>query len=718
MAGASASAVRSPSERRRYPATHTGSVSESSRLPPFRTWFPALVRDELRPYPGRGILMLRYTAAATLVMLAIVIFRLPGAAVGGFFCIVLPRDSPQSTLRSGAVLLLTIACSLAFVLGGTILFVNYPLTHFLWVTASFFLGFYAMSTVSNYAVASAFAIVIVVAVPQWDAQLPTFALLVANLWTAGSIALAVVVTIVVEAVFALFRQKDPLQAALSERLQALSRLFSAPTAAHLEKVQQLATVGVSRMRDLALNASGAQAEDAAHRSTTVALVGRIIDLAASLQSMPHTGDPQIVRLGRQMQALDALLGQSRATLPPPYSADAQEGSLVLQELERNADTLRLVLTHQNSFKLEVDSTAPKKPGFFKDDAWTNPEHLRYGVRGALAALFCYIVMRGVFWPGLSTALFTCVVTALGSSGASRQKQLLRVTGATTGSVLIGLVGQIVVLPMLDTISGFLVYFVVVLIFASWFITASPRVNYFGVQVALGFFLVNLNTPYPEYSLTASRNNIAGILLGLVAMWLIFDHLWSRPAPQVMVETFTRNLRMMAKLSGPWERDSRSDLAAIRGLREGIDANFKSINQLSDAILFEFGRDRRRALRVRAVLRGAQPTLRALFLLDVAALQLRVGPAARPLMQAPSQQRVQFDDELRNTLQQIADMVASRGAGRRFSPAALHALKAAAQLSNSDCRDPGDDPETMLTCHQLQIVTSLNQMLSEMPVLQP
>ncbi len=73
------------------------------------------------------------------------------------------------------------ATAFATVIVGTMLFVSYPLTHFLWVVGSFFLGFAALSAMSNYAAASAFTIMIVLVVPAWDAPLPSLAIDVANL---------------------------------------------------------------------------------------------------------------------------------------------------------------------------------------------------------------------------------------------------------------------------------------------------------------------------------------------------------------------------------------------------------------------------------------------------------------------------------------------------------------------------------------------------------
>jgi multidrug resistance protein MdtO len=103
-----------------------------------------------------------------------------------------------------------------------------------------------------------------------------------------------------------------------------------------------------------------------------------------------------------------------------------------------------------------------------------------------------VIYNAIAWPGISTAVTTCLLTALSTIGSSRQKQLLRITGAAVGGFLVGMGSQIFILPYLDSVAGFVVLFVAVTALSSWFMTSSPRLSYFGIQVALAFFLVNVS----------------------------------------------------------------------------------------------------------------------------------------------------------------------------------------------------------------------------------
>ena len=123
-----------------------------------------------------------------------------------------------------------------------------------------------------------------------------------------------------------------------------------------------------------------------------------------------------------------------------------------------------------------------------------------------------MIYNAVAWPGISTSVTTCLLTALSTVGASRQKQMLRIAGAIVGGFVIGMGSQIFILPYLDSITGFLFLVVVVTALSSWILTSSPRLSYFGVQVALAFYLVNVQEFRIQSSLGVARDRVAGVLL--------------------------------------------------------------------------------------------------------------------------------------------------------------------------------------------------------------
>jgi multidrug resistance protein MdtO len=143
------------------------------------------------------------------------------------------------------------------------------------------------------------------------------------------------------------------------------------------------------------------------------------------------------------------------------------------------------------------------------DALVNPEHFKFAVKGCVAASVSYIIYSSIAWPGISTAVTTCLLTALSTIGVSRQKQMLRFAGALIGGFVIGIGSQIFILPNLDSIAGFTVLFILVTALSSWFMTCSPRLSYFGLQVVLAFYLINVHEFSVQTSLAGRYGRPAG-----------------------------------------------------------------------------------------------------------------------------------------------------------------------------------------------------------------
>ncbi len=232
-------------------------------------------------------------------------------------------------------------------------------------------------------------------------------------------------------------------------------------------------------------------------------------------------------------------------------------------------------------------------------ALSNSEHIKFGLRGCMAASLCYIIYNSLFWPGIATAVTTCQLTALSTIGASRQKQILRFAGALIGGAGIGMGAQVFILPYIDSIAEFMVLFVIVAGAAAWVATSSPRLSYFGVQVAVAFCLINLQEFKIQTSLAVARDRVVGILLGLFMMWLVFDQFWSAPTVIEMKRSFISTLRLLAQLARePVSKDIRTAIERSYVLRELINTHFDKVRSLADGVLFEFGPSRRQNLALR------------------------------------------------------------------------------------------------------------------------
>lgn len=129
-------------------------------------WFPAFIKQELSPYSGRVRIVTRMVTAAGIAMLMIMSFHLVGAGIAGVYTLIVSRESPQATFRSAWIMLVSYLFGTVYLVVGLLLFINYPLTHFLWVVVNLFLSFYALRVFSNNIAAAAFGIMTTLVIPS------------------------------------------------------------------------------------------------------------------------------------------------------------------------------------------------------------------------------------------------------------------------------------------------------------------------------------------------------------------------------------------------------------------------------------------------------------------------------------------------------------------------------------------------------------------------
>src|SRR2546421_13024175 len=100
-------------------------------------------------------------------------------------------------------------------------------------------------------------------------------------------------------------------------------------------------------------------------------------------------------------------------------------------MERTLEQLSVVS------RIAPPTPTTKEPGahLLLPDATTNPEYVQFAVKGALAALICYVLFIGFDYPGIYTSVITCFVVSLSSIGSSNQKGLVRFGGAAVGGVV-------------------------------------------------------------------------------------------------------------------------------------------------------------------------------------------------------------------------------------------------------------------------------------------
>jgi len=617
--------------------------------------------------------------ASTLVMIIVMTFRIPYGFQGAVYALLISRENPRATVQAAATVFFITVIGAAYLLVSAWFIISDPALHFLWVIGSFFAAFYAISTLRNYTAAVIFAIMISIGVPLWDRHVPAETNVEDTLWLVLGAFIGVAITAGVELAFARLQPGDEIVLPITDQLSAVTNLLSCYAEERTvdpaleQQVIRLDMLGTSRLRRL-LRRSNHSHHYCERMGAVAVLVRRLIDLAAALSELsfkPSANDQLRFRnLASSVASIRNNLINRQSLEPVRFNREQESASAVplLAEMEDTVTLISEALEGSRSADqyLPASDDIPR-PALFAPDALVNPGHYQFALKGCLAASGCYMFYNAAAWPGISTSVTTCLLTALSTIGASRQKQILRITGVVAGGLLIGIGSQVFILPHLDSIVGFTVLFVFVTALSSWFMTSSPRLSYFGLQMALAFYLINLQEFKIQTSLEVARDRVLGIMLGLFMMWLVFDQLWGAPSVVGMKKTFVSSLRLLAQFARePLSEPQATSIKQGIALRETINTNLDNLMALADGVLLEFGPSREQNLVLRDRIRQWQTQLRVLFITRIALWKYRMRLSGFQLPETIWLAQREFDDELAKTLDSIADRFEGQPTARRES----------------------------------------------------
>lgn len=176
---------------------------------------------------------------------------------------------------------------------------------------------------------------------------------------------------------------------------------------------------------------------------------------------------------------------------------------------------------------KAEKQAPKS-GFFAADAFTNPDHTRFAVKGTASVMLSYFIFSILNWPGIHTCIITCFIVAQPTMGEMISKLTLRIVGALIGGA-VGIAAIIFVIPHFNDITAFLCLVFVVSLLAAWIKTGDERIAYAGFQIGIAFYLTDLKGYGPTTDMVTARDRILGIMLGNFVTYAMFTSFWASSA---------------------------------------------------------------------------------------------------------------------------------------------------------------------------------------------
>jgi multidrug resistance protein MdtO len=187
-----------------------------------------------------------------------------------------------------------------------------------------------------------------------------------------------------------------------------------------------------------------------------------------------------------------------------------------------------------------------KKSLFVPDAFTNPRHVQFALKVTLAGMIGYIFYTASDYFGIHTVYYTPLIIALGSTGATIHKGVLRIVGCVIGGGL-GLICTIWLIPRFETLGMYLLIVFCLHGLAAWIAFGSERISYMGLQIALTFDLGVLRDYGPPTAIDPIRDRFIGIILGICIIGIVFSLVWPESALSFVREKLTGCLRSVARL---------------------------------------------------------------------------------------------------------------------------------------------------------------------------
>ncbi|BCP51487.1 fusaric acid resistance protein [Kaistia sp. 32K] len=469
---------------------------------------------DLRPFEGRFGMTWRVALLCALVAAVAMIYKIPEPAIGCYLIIYLMKQdaSTNIALAIGATILVTVFVALVFLL--TRWTIEIPFLRLAVMALASFAFVYLGSVSklgdlgSDMALVITFALSLVSAAPFGEAV--TRGLLYAWQMVTMPMALMLCFNLVLG-----WKPSRLLRTTWRDRVEAAADHAEAHDAASLARLRELLREGNADhdQRALLTRVLHYVPNRVSNRLAHAIEQSYALMLAVSALPADVTAEER-ARLAAHCRKVAAAI-RSEGDIPAPDEMPPATDDPALREAWSALAEMA-----------EPNQTWPvmAQEPFFAADALTNPNHQRFALKTTLAAMIAYIVYAGIDWQGIHTAMITCFVASLGTTGETVHKLTLRIIGCLIGAAM-GIGAILFVIPNITSVGGLMVLVFVALLPAAWVSSGSERISYGGVQIGLAFLLTVLQGFEPSLDMDSARDRIVGILVGNLLVYLIFTRIW-------------------------------------------------------------------------------------------------------------------------------------------------------------------------------------------------
>lgn len=524
------------------------------------------VKTDLAWFPGRFATTWRVAALCSLMAFVAMLYGIPESAISCYLILfVMKADAVESMVMAIAVSILV-----SIVVGLIILVLPWALESapvrmaiivassfaFLWLGSASKLG-----PVGNI-IALVIAFVMTLLGDAPNGELATRAVLYAWLMAVTPMMLLVG--------FNLFLGRSSwkmLRASVAERLEAAAEALRHTDDASIQKAHELLLEGQSELQQRALLIRVFHLRPAADIFWLTAAVNNsyrlLLSVSAHANALPETARLQ---LADACENAARAIAQQRAVEAPALALARQTGEI---------GHALLALAHGEQER----ETNPPKASFFAEDAFTNPVHQYFALKTTAASVICYLIYTMLDWQDIHTAMITCYVAALGTTGETVHKLTLRIVGCLIGAA-IGVMSLMYIVPQFADIGQLMALIFIAILPAAWVSTGNERIAYAGIQIGLCFLLTVLHGFSPGTDLGVALDRILGILLGNIVVYVIFTQIWPAAIADSVRARIRRALSGLAAMASLPATARAAALREAAAVEEEVNAARESLKLLS------------------------------------------------------------------------------------------------------------------------------------------
>ena len=498
-------------------------LAESRQSRPFLEVLAA----ELAPRRGRWAAVARIATGSTITVVIAMIFQIPQPTYMAYIVFLMSKDEKNATVTAALGASIAVTLAILLVLGLEIIdtsepALRLPLMAMATFAAMFTARTFALGPISYLA---GFIIVLLQSVVD-DVRSPEV-LTHLTLWTWVVVCVPIAVTVVVDLLFgqaaATFMDRTVLKVLMQwER-----------SLANGDYRKSLSEWRAQLLPLLEIAQHSAEKRPRAGR-ITVPVIRALLDALVIFEALPDdlpiaVRDELASRLRASRQAIGSNAPVMTDSPAPPlqFAGAGNEQSPPVIAARSALSTLLSAISQPVASPDKTEAHHPPRQ-LFVADAFSNPANWQFALKTTMAVMISYAIYTLLDWPGMRTAIVTCFFVALSSLGETVHKLLLRLSGAVIGGLISGLC-IVFVLPHFTDIGQLCLLIFAVSLGAAWVATSSELLSYAGMQIAFAFFLGILQGYAPATDLTVLRDRVAGIVLGNIAITIIFSTFWPQSA---------------------------------------------------------------------------------------------------------------------------------------------------------------------------------------------